>query len=227
MNEFTPKLEILSPAQRQIWHELASTAHLGFTLYGGTALALRLGHRTSSAFDFFSDEPLDKQKLRTHIPPLKEATFIQDTPDTLTVLASSMETQVKISFFGGLSFGRVSDPELTTDGVSEVASFNDLFGTKLKALLNRVEAKDYRDVIALLQAGHRLSDGLAVGRALFGKSCQPSKVLKALTYFEGGDLGSLTPEERRFLEMAVLKVHEIPQLQISSHRLSEPRNASE
>lgn len=227
MKEFAPKLEILSPAQRQIWHELSSTPNLGFTLYGGTALALRLRHRTSSDFAFFSDAPLDKQKLRAHIPPLQEATVIQDTPDTLTVLATSMKPPVKISFFGGLSFGRVSDPELTTDGAIEVASFNDLFGTKLKALLDRVEAKDYRDIIALLQAGHRLSDGLAVGRALFGKSFQPSEALKALTSFEGGDLGSLTSDERKFLEMSVLKVHEIPQLHISSHRLSEPPRANE
>lgn len=38
---------------------------LGFALYGGTAIALRLGHRTSVDFDFFNDRPLDA----THCEP--------------------------------------------------------------------------------------------------------------------------------------------------------------
>jgi hypothetical protein len=44
---FKPRLEILPPAQQEIWPELKSAAELGFVLYGGTAIALRLGHRTS------------------------------------------------------------------------------------------------------------------------------------------------------------------------------------
>lgn len=41
---FVPKLSVLPPAQRFLWTALdAVPAHL--TLYGGTALALRLGHR--------------------------------------------------------------------------------------------------------------------------------------------------------------------------------------
>jgi hypothetical protein len=48
---FIPKLEILPRSQRAFWPELASTSET-FTLYG-TALALRLGHRTSIDFDSF------------------------------------------------------------------------------------------------------------------------------------------------------------------------------
>ncbi|WP_373321508.1 nucleotidyl transferase AbiEii/AbiGii toxin family protein [Rivihabitans pingtungensis] len=39
---------------------LAQASKLGFVLYGGTAIALRLGHRESVDFDFFSDRPLDR-----------------------------------------------------------------------------------------------------------------------------------------------------------------------
>ena len=51
---FTPKLEILPHAQRRLWDELRQTPE-EFVLYRGTALALRLGHRHSEDFDFFSN----------------------------------------------------------------------------------------------------------------------------------------------------------------------------
>lgn len=41
---FTPNLSILPGLQRQLWAELKGTP-TAFVLYGGTALALRLGHR--------------------------------------------------------------------------------------------------------------------------------------------------------------------------------------
>lgn len=50
---FTPRMEILPPAQQRLWPELQPAAELGFALYGGTAIALRLGHRASVDFDFF------------------------------------------------------------------------------------------------------------------------------------------------------------------------------
>jgi len=52
---FTPNLQILPPAQRRLWDELGHTPR-EFVLYGGTALALRLGHRHSEDFDFFSNK---------------------------------------------------------------------------------------------------------------------------------------------------------------------------
>jgi len=47
------KPDILPPAQRRLWDTgLGVPRH--FVLYGGTALALRLGHRQSVDCDFFS-----------------------------------------------------------------------------------------------------------------------------------------------------------------------------
>ena len=47
-----PNLSTLPPAQRALQPERDATPHT-FMLYGGTALALRLSHRTSVDFDFF------------------------------------------------------------------------------------------------------------------------------------------------------------------------------
>ncbi len=51
MTRLAPRLDVLSAAQRALWPELAGLPR-GFVLYGGTALALRLGHRVSVDFDF-------------------------------------------------------------------------------------------------------------------------------------------------------------------------------
>jgi hypothetical protein len=53
MNEFYPSLDVLTAAQLRLWSELSAVPE-DFVLYGGTALALHLGHRTSVDFDFFS-----------------------------------------------------------------------------------------------------------------------------------------------------------------------------
>ena len=202
-----------------MWMELAPASRLGFVLYGGTAVALRYGHRASVDFDFFNERALDKAALRAAMPLLSEAAVLQDSTDTLTVLANS-DRPVKISFFGGIAFGRVGEPDLTDDGVLVVASPLDLLATKLKAIFDRIEAKDYRDIAAILRSGVHLSGGLAAGQALFGKAFQPAEALKTLVYFEGGDLDELSAEDRKYLVAAVSAVQAIPAMQRVSFHLS-------
>jgi hypothetical protein len=48
---FEPRLDLLPPAQREFWPQLRPAATLSFVLYGGTAVALLLGHRASLDFD--------------------------------------------------------------------------------------------------------------------------------------------------------------------------------
>ena len=63
IKSFTPKMEILYPPQQRLWPELSPAADLGFVLYGGTAIALQLGHRSSVDFDFFTEIPLNRKEL--------------------------------------------------------------------------------------------------------------------------------------------------------------------
>lgn len=60
---FSPHLEILPLAQRRMSLNLAGATRLGFVLCDGTAIALRLDHRTSIDFDFFSGRKLDRETL--------------------------------------------------------------------------------------------------------------------------------------------------------------------
>jgi hypothetical protein len=59
MSSFKPHLEVLPEAQKETWPTLGWTTTNRFVLYGGTAIALRCGHRASIDFDFFTDQPLD------------------------------------------------------------------------------------------------------------------------------------------------------------------------
>jgi hypothetical protein len=182
-----------------LWPELA-TLSAKHVLYGGTALALRLGHRHSIDFDFFSHEPLDPAELAA-LPWLRGSTTLQESPNTRTVLVERGGAPIKVSLFGAIAFGRVGEPELA-DGVVRVASTLDLAGTKIKALLQRVEAKDYLDIDALLASGISLASILGAGRALFGDAFNPVVARKALTYFVGGDLGTLDNRVRDRLTIA-------------------------
>ena len=226
---FTPRTEILPPAQRSLWKLLAPARSLGFVLYGGTAIALRLGHRPSVDFDFFSEKPLDHDAVRAAFPFMKNSTLLQQDHDSMHMLVSfdRMEAHVKLSFFGEITFGRTGTPQITDDGVIEVASIPDLMATKVKVILQRAEAKDYRDIAAMLAAGVPLIKGLAAARTMFGSAFQPSESLKAMVYFGDGDLHTLSREERTTLVHAVdsLRGHPIPAMNLLSRKLSGDRDS--
>ena len=221
MLTFDPHLEILPAAQQRLWLELKPAANLGFILYGGTAIALQLGHRQSIDFDFFSDKKLKKELLRDTFSFFKTSTLLQDREESLTITVPFSDSiPVKISFFGNLSFGRIGEPHSTRDGVMQVASLEDLMAAKLKVLFQRVESKDYIDIAAMIYAGVSLSHGLAAASAMFGSAFQPSECLKALTYFHGGDLHLLTDEIKKFLIAASAGVHDLPSAHLLSSKLT-------
>lgn len=220
---FKPFWAILPASQRRLWPELKPAADLGFVLYGGTAIALRLGHRPSVDFDFFSEKPLDRAAIRSAFAFVERSTVLRDERNTLGVLVpygDSERAHVKVSFFGAIGFGRVGEPDLTEDGMIQVASLSDLMATKLKVVLQRAEAKDYRDIAELVKAGVSLSGGLAAARELFGPNFQPSESLKALVYFEDGDLRALSESEKSLLVDAASAVRELPKVAILSEKLA-------
>jgi hypothetical protein len=220
---FDPRFEILPAAQREIWEALRPAASMGFVLYGGTAVALQLGHRRSVDFDFFNAEPLDKEAVRATFPFTGRAAILQDELNTLVVSAPMPSGPVRISFFGGIGFGRVNDPLQSRDGVLLVASLDDLMATKLKATLDRAEARDYRDLAAMLAAGVSLPKALAAFAAMF--DAEPRTALMAIGYFEDGDIATLTAEEKRTLTAARDKVRRLPEVKLIRGSLAIERGA--
>lgn len=209
-----PKLEILPPGQLRFWRE-RNHIPADFVLYGGTAIALRLGHRSSEDFDFFSSKQFEPEGLLDELPFGREAEVLQGGARTLT-LRIDRAGPVKLSFFGGLTFGQVAAPDEIDSQSFKIASLRDLMATKLKVLWQRAEAKDYLDVAAILRAGVSLQDGLGCAQALYGDNFNPAIVLKALTFFEDGDLKTLSADVRERLTQAVGSIRAIPEVRVRS-----------
>lgn len=208
-----PEFAILPAAQRELWPLLAPSASLDFVLYGGTAVALQLGHRESLDFDFFRSGPLDKDEIRAQFGFVSGAVILQDAPNTLVVLASVPSGSVKVSFFGSIRFGRINNPLQSSDGTLFVASLEDLLATKLKATLDRAEAKDYRDIAEMISAGVSLPRALSAFSQMFAG--EPAQVLRAIGFFEDGDLSSLDDVDRKTLRDARDRVGQLPEVLIN------------
>ncbi len=199
---FDPKLDILPAAQRRLWDELGGTPP-EFVLYGGTALALRLGHRKSLDFDFFSGRPLDPGKLLETVSYLNNASVVQSEANTLSVTVQRRGA-VKLSFFGVPRLRRVREISKAPVIGLRVASLLDLAGTKAAVVQRRAEAKDYIDIAAILSEGSiDLPLALASAKAIYGAQFDPQNTLKALVFFEEGNLKRLPQAVKKQLADAV------------------------
>jgi Nucleotidyl transferase AbiEii toxin, Type IV TA system len=217
-----PKLNILPVAQQALWTALAPARKMGLILYGGTAIALRLGHRQSVDFDFFSDQPIDEAGIVAAMPMLANAQVLQQDQRTLTVALGVLDREplVKVSFFGELKMGRVGQPETTVDSVMDVASLDDLMATKLKVVLQRAEARDYVDIAAMIRSGVSVSRGLAATQAMYGETFPVNASLRALTYYGEAGLEGLAKADRALIIKTVRAIDGLPGVTLASRSLA-------
>lgn len=205
MRTFSPRLDVLPEAQRRLWPELRAVP-AEFTLYGGTAIALQLGHRRSVYFDFFGSREVDVIALERGMPFLARADVVQREKSTLTAIVDR-GAPVRLCFVGLRKLPRLAAPLAAGDNGLKVASLLDLAGTKALVVQVRAAAQDYIDVDALIQAGGvDLSLVLAAGARLYGRSFNPELTLKALSYTGDGDLRDLPVELKYRLAQAVKSV---------------------
>jgi len=198
---FRPRTDILPPSQRRLWDELA-TVPADFVLYGGTAVALHLGHRQSVDFDFFGTARFDPATLAAAIPFLAEATITQRAADTLSAVVER-DGPVKVSFFGLPGVPRLRAPHVAPDNGLKVAALLDLAGMKASVVQLRAEAKDYIDIEAMLRDGRiDLPTALAAAQAIYGRQFNPQITLKALSFFDDGNLRQLPKATRDHLAQA-------------------------
>jgi len=185
---FSPQLSILPAPQRLLWKELHEVPS-EFILYGGTAIALHLGHRTSIDFDFFAFQSFDTMALYNEIPFLADSQIIQQAKNTLTCRVDRAGA-VKVSFFGLPRIHGIEPAHIAENGL-KIASLIDLAGMKAAVVQQRPESKDYIDIDAIIGHGISLSTALAAAKAIYGQSFNPQITLKALSYFGEGDLEKL------------------------------------
>jgi len=214
MKEFYPRIDILPAAQKRLWPELSQVPD-EFVLYGGTALALHLGHRASIDFDFFSGRPLNLAELQAGIAFLTNSKVIQREKNTLSVIVERGEP-IKVSFFGVPKLPKLMPPHIIRENNLKIASLLDLAGTKLSVIQMRAEAKDYFDVDAMIRLGEiSLPTALAAAQMLYGPTFNPELSLKALSFFDDGNLRELPDDLKERLVVASRNVDldELPDIE--------------
>jgi hypothetical protein len=204
-HEFIPRLDVLPVPQRRLWDEFISIPP-EFVLYGGTAIALHLGHRESVDFDFFGNRSFDPAKLMSAVPFMANAQITRREPNTLTGIVDR-DGPVKVSFFGVPEIPRLVQPHEVPDNGIKVASLLDLAGMKASVVQVRAETRDYIDIDAMMASGKiDLPTALAAGRAIYGTQFNPEITLKALSFFDDGNLRRLPEPLKARLAKAAREV---------------------
>lgn len=199
-----PVLSILPPAQLKLFEELSSICD-EFTLYGGTAIALQLGHREFVDFDFFSFCDFDLDQIIDKYHFLHGGKVTQNSPNTLTLIVDR-DGPVQISFFGVPKLKRLCTPHILERNNIRIAQLIDLAGMKAAVIQKRAEAKDYIDIAAIIEQtditlGHALSAAMAIYPVL-----NPELSLKALCYYDDGNLSSIQQGTKDILMKAAQNV---------------------
>jgi len=189
---FEPRLDILPESQRRLWPELDAVPS-EFVLYGGTGLAIQLGHRTSEDFDFFSSSGFDPERLRTRLPFFRDLdvadqdVWVHRTRDNLEAFVDRGGL-VKVAFFGGLdNLKRVQDPRRAAGSQVKVASLVDIAGMKMRVIQVRGSWKDYVDIHTLVTHGIDVATGLAAAKAIDHRF-DPITSIRALQFYGDGTL---------------------------------------
>jgi hypothetical protein len=198
-----PVLSVLPEQQALLWPRLGDIPEQ-FVLYGGTALALHLGHRQSADFDFFAANGFTAALLhdlewlgRLEILDMRENAVVVIEPGG-----------VQLAFYGGLRFQAVAEQKLAPENGLVVASLFDLAATKAKAILDRSEWKDYVDIATLIGNGHDLADIIGYATTVFDRLLVfPAPVfLRNLVWFKDGTAPDVPEGVRRLLESAVAEL---------------------
>lgn len=153
----------------------------GWTLAGGTGLALQIGHRRSEDFDFFRTDAFRAGDLHEVFKKLGDYETLQEDEQTLTVIASG----IKLSFFC------IGDPFLF-DRVPyrffSIADVRDIALMKIVAISGRGSRKDFVDLYSILRRGASLQELFALIPKKYGKGRANSyHLLKSLAYFDDAE----------------------------------------
>ena len=140
--------DAITPTMREVLRHIGTCPFASrFYLAGGTALALRLGHRRSVDLDFFSGTEEIGQKTRDEILNA----FSSLNPEALEAVEGNLLLVLRdmhVGFFG-YSYPLLA-PTDSVEGVALAATV-DIGLMKLDALINRGSRKDFYDLFFILQ----------------------------------------------------------------------------
>jgi len=168
-----PKLDILPDSQKELWPQLKDVPK-EFVLYGGTAVALRYGHRESVDFDFFTTEPLDLEVVSKNLSFIQKYKGVVDDGKTdqqidyILAVGNYDRNKVQVTFMNNknISPGSINPPDTALGPGIKIASPLDLMGCKVLTASERTEKKDFIDIVELMKHNISLQKGFEASVAL-------------------------------------------------------------
>lgn len=201
--------EILTDRQARVLDVVAPVARAsGFYLAGGSAIAIRFGHRLSEDFDWFAAELKRPEMLAAE---LRKGGLALDSLELAAGTLNCRVDGVKVQFLE-YAYPLLSAADEWLEKQIELASVRDLGAMKLLAVAQRGSRKDFVDVYELLRQGATLPSMLDDFRTKF--HADTISVLRGLVYFDDAELEPLPemlvpfawPSAKRFLQNAVQDV---------------------
>ncbi|OFX28250.1 MAG: hypothetical protein A2033_06100 [Bacteroidetes bacterium GWA2_31_9] len=152
----------------------------GFHLVGGTALALKLGHRKSVDIDLLSNFSFDSSQILEKLS--FDFSFTLYFSATNTIRGSINNVQIDLIAH---RYPLIKEPELF-ENIS-MLSVEDILAMKLNAIATSGQrVKDFIDIFYLLKI-YSLSEMMAFYKAKYNQYNELN-VLKSITYFNDVDL---------------------------------------
>ena len=193
------RVDALNPATAAAWLAIRRMPE-GLVLYGGTAVALYLGHRESQDLDFVTKDGYVTPETMGEIEGL-EVEEAQGGPGMADGMAKGPAGKVRITMMeaGWMVPLPARDPVFDEAGRA-VAHPVDLLAAKMTACVNREKWEDYVDLAhgwSKWQACWK--EGLEIAASMIGGEGRVAKAL-ALRPSEVDD--RLTDTERQWLEQA-------------------------
>ncbi|MGH9385841.1 MAG: nucleotidyl transferase AbiEii/AbiGii toxin family protein [Vicinamibacterales bacterium] len=175
--------EILTDRQTRVLDAVSAIAHTGgFYLAGGTAVALRFGHRRSEDFDWFAPELGRPEILAAE---LRSAGLALEQVEMAEGTLNCRIEGVKVSFLK-YAYPLLAPVDEWPDKRIVLASVADLAAMKLLAIAQRGARKDFVDVHELLRRGSTIEAMLADFQQKF--AADTTTVLRGLVYFDDAEL---------------------------------------
>lgn len=174
--------KVLSAEAWKLVRRMAASGLLeGWTLCGGTGLALQLGHRYSEDLDFFRESRIDLEQLLANLSELGSVTIHSRASDTLHASFEGLR----------LSFLRAEAPLLFPGALYRglaVADRRDIAVMKVVAIGGRGSRKDFVDLFVYLRTGESLEGVFTLLRRRYTRiDYNEYHLLKSLVFFQDAE----------------------------------------
>lgn len=190
--------EILKKRQNNLLSKFSNSTFWGnFFLASGTGLALRIGHRYSDDFDFFSLTDIDLMQLKLSLSEFGNFTSHLEKKNTLYGTID----EIRVSFIK-YDYKLLKKPE-TLNGVN-LCSLIDNSLMKIEAIIERGFKKDFVDIFFILKL-FSLEYLIKMHSRKYGKNFQNKiQIFKSLIYFDDAEKEPM-PKMKQKTEWELIK----------------------